>query len=263
MRKILLAIGIVLFTSLQAMAIKQPHIITPDPNDVSLRPLITWAPVEDAASYSLKVKEVASTGETVTIETATITAPTTDYRLTTTLTAGSYYKIILQAIDSDSTDSDKEKLYFQAKDKVLTIGQTEFGNNGFGTFDDYERIGFFVLDSATIAETATFITGASFSLPGGSIITGFSIILVDNTASETTLFLVKSTSSVSFEIIGEGSNTTITTSGTDASARTFSLDYDLTDPTTLAEATVEKAFYQIDLNLALSHELRGVVIRYI
>lgn len=251
--------------SLPAFAVSAPQIFKPVANDASLRPLIQWNPVKNADSYSIKLKSVdPTTGVSTTIETATIAAPANSYRPTATLTAGSYYLVVLRAIDG-SEQSDKTKFYFQANDKFIVLGHTLFDNNGSGAFDVYNRVGFLVLDSNTFASGSAWITGTSFVLPQGAIITGFSITLIDDTGVDSNVFLVKSEFGGNFQVIGESSNTNILTSGTDTSARTFSLTYDLTDTTTLTEATIDNnnAHYQVDLNLSQDHDLDRVIVRYI
>ncbi len=255
--------------SLSAFAVSAPQIFKPVANDASLRPLIQWNPVKNADSYSLKLKSVDSTtGVSTTIEEATITAPTNSYRPTTTLTANNYYLIILRAIDG-AEQSDKTKLNFQAKDKFIVLGHTLFGHNGTGTFDTFTRYVFLVLSPNTFATGNIWVTGASFFLQQGAIITGFSITLIDDTASDSICFLSKSMFGGDLAIVGPGSlldpASNIVTSGSDISARTFDLAYDLTDTTTLAEATIDNnnAHYQVDLDLAQDHDLDRVIIRYI
>ncbi len=177
MKKIKIFCAIVwisIIISIPVFAIKPPHITRPAVNDVSLQPLVVWNPVQGAISYSVKLKEInTSTGASTTIETGATAASTTSYRPTVTLTAGNFYFIVITAVGNNE-QSTKEKLYFQAKDKKLIIGDTEF--EGIPPDDDNfitRLIGAGPDISAyTRASGGNFNANVKVILPDGAIITG-------------------------------------------------------------------------------------------
>ena len=244
MKKILILFGISLFISLNTMAVKQPHIVKPLADNASLKPLVVWTPIEDADSYSVKLKEInTATGLSATLETTSIAAPTTSYRPAATLTAGNFYMLVIRAIDG-AEQSDKEKLYFQAKDKKLIIGDVDFEATLPSTDLVSRAVVFFPVGYA-IATSGTFLANSEVKLPDGAIITALKMRLDVNAATSNTVLLFRQALDGSvYETFGSAASSTIT------AASTFDLitsaDLDAT------KTTVDNTTYQYFLFLSLT-----------
>lgn len=163
-------------------AIGKPEVLSPTSDDVSLRPKITLTPVKNAASYSYKLKQVdASTGQKITdVESGTVTG-TNQFRITTTLTAGNYYKLTLRAVNASNVKSDKVKFYFQAKDKHIYVAESELAL--ITETQNFTRAGLLIPTGWIYASADLFAT-ANFKLPDGAIITRITAALKENDASD-------------------------------------------------------------------------------
>ena len=81
----------------------------------SIRPIITWSPIDDATSYEVKVKQLDASGNIgATILSTTTTA--TNTTLTSNLTAGTIYRV---TVKTNGVSTDKLDFYIKAEEKYI------------------------------------------------------------------------------------------------------------------------------------------------
>ena len=248
-----------LFSQLQcSFAIGKPDIIKPDADTASLRPKFVFRPVKNAVSYQYKLKEIdSSTGEATKIEVDTVTA-TNQFRVTSTLIAGKYYRMIIRAIDSNSVKSDKEKLYFQAKDKYVLVRDAAFEGIDEGLSDYGQRYKMSLPQAYIKAAGGPYKANANVDLPDGAIITGFTSYWRSNDANYTLVefFRQKPDFSETAESIATSNSDGVTI---DTDSITVSTDLD-SDKSTIDNDTYN---YMIRLTLYNSHYFYKAKITYI
>ncbi len=252
MKKNILLIVLFALLNTTVYCIKKPVFIKPaDADNVSLQPLFEWTPVNSAANYTLKIKEIDSDGLSTLVESATITAPDTQYRLETALKSGGYYKAVLRAVKSNDIASAKKKLFFKAKEKYILITHTEMesiSNQNAGADESYARNNAGIT-GYTIAKIGSDNWGAvaSIELPDGAIITGFEAFYVDDTVDDSVFSLVRAGEDTNIlpDGIGVASST-----GTGAEIRS-TLMTSFIDPNLLI---VDNDLYRYEMDIVLANQ---------
>lgn len=252
MKKLVLLVVFLSLGNILSYGIKKPVFIKPaDADNVSLQPLFEWTPVNGAANYTLKIKEIDSDGLSTLVESATIASPDTQYRLEAKLNSGGYYKAVLRAVKGNGVSSAKKKLFFKAKEKFILISHTEMestANRNAGADESYERNNAGIT-GYTIAKIGPDNWGAvaSIELPDGAIITGFEAYYVDNTVEDSIFSLVRANENTS--IVPDGIVMT-TSTGTESGIRSI-LTTSFINPDFLV---VDNDLYRYEMDLVLANQ---------
>ena len=230
-----------------AFAIKKPNVVKPSADSVSLRPLFVLSPVKNAASYEYKLKSVdPSSGATVTVETNTVSS--NEFRITSTLTAGTHYKMVVRAIDGSSTKSAKKKFYFQAEEKNIFINHSQLQWDA--DYNDYDFHGLLMPQAYAVYENVIAQVTAHFHLPDGAIITKFEVAFVDNVAGWPSFGIHR-------QLLSDGSNEPIGTISADTDENTDIKILEASnlnsDRTTIDNDTYQYQFYWLTFNKPQFH----------
>lgn len=243
--------------SLNAYSIGKPDLIKPSSDQVSLRSEFVVRNVPNAVSYEFKLRRIEpSTGLSTTVEKEIVTG-TNKHRFDTELTDGDYYKLIIRAIDGLGTKSERVHFYFQAKEKCLIIGHAQLHNNGV-TNQTYDRLET-DLASSTEAKSTLWVSGVSFSLPDGAIITGLKVQMIDNTSSDSEIYLARSAFGEADNIPNQLGNR-VSSNNTSESSREFSKTYAEEDDMIIDN---DNYHYQVNVVLAKNHKIERIKITYV
>ena len=180
MIKIILILCLLQTTIMPIFAAKQVSLY----KETSLRPQLMWVPVKDATGYEIKIKELNLDG-TVSSTLTTTSTTLTSFQVSTTLTAGQFYKA---TVKTTGVSSDKLTIYLKPKATFVIVPTHDLQPD-----NDDVNFNFDTLDLTALDNVANQTWRATLQLPDGCTVSKFEIFYKDAGAATTLVRLLAAT----------------------------------------------------------------------